>query len=158
MKRTFSITEWCQLAKDGTSIPMHITLKGGSMFPLIRFGRDYVTIMPNNDELHIGDIVLFSQQTLTSIYVVHRIWDLKDDMVLTWGDNTKSPDGWIPTKEILGKVVLIERGRKKIQPDPIKGMKWARFWHQAGKVYRIYKRYKDGLVRRINKVRTRGAK
>ena len=59
----------------------------------------------------------------------------------------------IPVQEIWGKAVLIERGSRKIYPDPKKGMRWARFWHKAGKVYRFCKRIKNGLARRIHKLK-----
>ena len=40
-----------------------------------------------------------------------------------------------------------------VYPDLKKGMRWARFWHKAGKVYRFCKRIKNGLARRIHKLK-----
>ena len=140
------------MAMDGTLLPVRIPLMGYSMFPLVRYNRDLVTIMPVTDIPEIGNIVLFPGRK-KDLYVMHRVWDINDQMILTWGDNCPAPDRWIPIDMIWGKAVLIERGRKKIHPDPEKGMKWAKFWHQAGKVYRLYNRYKDGLDRRIKKLR-----
>jgi hypothetical protein len=122
------------------------------MFPLIRNQKDYVTVIPLDRSLVVGDIALLSEPG-TGRYVMHRVWDLKEGYVLTWGDNCVCPDGWFPTDTIWGKVILIERGNRSIQADANKGIKWARFWHRAGKVYRLYRRYKEGLARRIKKLK-----
>ena len=150
MYKTLSIPEWHRLTKEGTKLPVRITLRGWSMEPLIRMNTDYVTVMPLDTLPQIGDIVLFADQNGTR-YVIHRVWDMNNQNVLTWGDNCLAPDGWIPIEEVLGKIVLIERGKRKIQTNPVKGVKWARFWHQAGKVYRPYIKYKYALKNRIEK-------
>lgn len=154
LNKSLSIPEWHRLAQNGTSVPVRIPLMGYSMFPLVRYNRDLVTIIPIEEPLRIGDIVLFSNRRRNT-YVMHRIWDINDSGILTWGDNCSHPDGWIPREDILGKAVLIERGKRKIVPDPEKGMRWARFWHKAGKVYRLYPRYKDGIARRVDKLKNK---
>lgn len=152
MKRTLSIPEWHRLAAEGSAPPVRITLSGFSMFPLVRGYRDYVTIVPLKDSPVTGDIVLF-QDGVTERYIVHRVWDMKDGSVLTWGDNCPGPDGWFERGALLGKVVLIERGRRRIKPDPKQGMRWARFWHQARKLHRFGARCKNIVVRRIRKLK-----
>ena len=150
MKKTLSVTEWHQMALDGTAPPMRIQLNGGSMAPLIRMNRDYVTIIPLEGNLEVGDIILFSDLE-NERYVVHRVWEIRDDIVLTWGDNCVGPDRRMHIDAVWGKAVLIERGRRKIHPDPKKGIRWARFWHHAGKGYRLLMRYEQGIARRIRK-------
>lgn len=151
MNKTLSIAEWHRLAQEGTKLPVRIPLMGWSMYPLVRFNKDIVTITPLDEMIKTGDIVLFVQPE--ERYIVHRVWKLKDGKVLTWGDNCPTPDGWLPIEDIWGKAVLIERGRRRIRPNPEKGMKWAGFWHWAGKYYRLAKRYKNAVVRRIKKLR-----
>ena len=155
MNRTLSIPEWHRLALEGTSLPVRIPLMGYSMFPLIRFNRDMVTILPLEQSLQVGDIVLF-ETNRKNRYVVHRVWEIKDDMVLTWGDNCEKPDGWMRFEEILGKAVLIERGKRKIKTEPVKGVRWAKFWHKAGKVYRFYRCCRNGLAKKIKRILLRG--
>lgn len=152
MKRELSIIEWHQMALDGNAPPIRIKLNGGSMAPLIRWKRDYVTIIPTGKEMEIGDIVLFSELNQNR-YVVHRIWDIQDGKVQTWGDNCPQPDVWISRELIWGKVVLIERGRRKIIPETRKGIKWAKFWHHMGKIYRPLKSYMQAIIRRIHNCR-----
>lgn len=133
--RTLSIPEWHELALEGTMLPMRILIHGGSMMPLIRRGRDYVTIVPVSGRLAIGDIVLFSDPHKER-YVLHRVWKLDGERVQTWGDSCESPDAWLQTADVWGKAVLIERGRRRIIPDPRKGRALARIWHVVGKVRR----------------------
>ena len=150
MKRSLSVQEWYQLAAEGNAPPVRITLNGYSMNPLIRGYRDYVTVVPIQGVPSKGDIVLFCEP-VTGSYVMHRVWDVQNELILTWGDNCDRPDGWFLPGAILGKVNLIERGKKKIHPDPVKGYRWAKYWHQAGKVYRLCQRYKNGIIRRVKK-------
>ena len=148
MNRSLSIPEWHRMALEGTAPQVRILLNGGSMFPLVRWNRDYVTVAPQKGMPAVGDIVLFYERGKDR-YVVHRVWEVRDGTVLTWGDNCASADGWISPEEVWGKIILIERGKRTIQPDPAKGMRWARFWHQAGKGYRLGRRIKEAVIRRL---------
>ena len=152
MHQSISVQEWHRLASEGNAPPVRITLSGYSMNPLIRGFRDYVTVAPLHCIPSIGDIVLICEPA-TERYIMHRVWDIKDGMIQTWGDNCTGPDGWFAPEKIWGKVVLIERGRRRIVPEPEKGLKWAKFWHKAGKGYRLCRRYKNGMLRRIKKLR-----
>ena len=133
------------MAMEGEAPPARITLNGNSMFPLVRWNRDYVTIAPLDREIVLGDIVLFNEPE-TGRYVVHRVWKIEDDKVLTWGDHCDGPDGWIPKGCVWGKINLIKRGKRQIRPNPKKGLRWAKFWHKAGKVYRKLGRWWHGLI------------
>lgn len=150
MNKTLSITEWHHLASEGNAPPVRILLNGGSMYPLVRMNRDYVTIAPIQDELITGDLILFASAN-NDRYVVHRVWEVKSEKVLTWGDNCKIPDGWIRLNNVLGKVVMIERGKRIIHPNPKKGMLWAKFWHKIKPVYDFFRRIKSGIGHRIKK-------
>ena len=153
MNKSLSISEWHQLAQNGTKIPVRILLNGWSMEPLIRMDKDYITVVPLDKIPTIGDIVMFEDKNREQ-YITHRVWDVKDQEVLTWGDNCLNPDGWLPLDCVWGKIVQIERGKKKIQPNPEKGLRWARFWHHASKIYRPCIRWKNAIRSRIDKFRT----
>lgn len=155
MKKTISIPEWHQMAKNDKAPPVRIQLNGNSMYPLVRMNRDYVTISPLEKTPAVGDIVLFNNSCIDK-YVVHRVWEIKDSMIQTWGDNCPVPDAWLPLDNVLGKITLIERGNRTIQPDPQKGLCLAKFWHRAGKIYRVGKRYIQAIKRRIKKIAGRG--
>ena len=151
MNRSLSIHEWHQMAMEGNAPPVRIPLNGYSMFPLIRKGLDYVTIVPLDRDLIPGDIVLFAE-TDVERFVMHRVWEIRDGQILTWGDYCDKPDGWIQADKIWGRAVLIERGNRNIQPNPKKGMRWAKFWHKAKKTYEIYTNIRVGMNRIIKKL------
>ena len=150
MKRTLSVTEWHKIAVDGFAPAMRITLNGYSMDPLIRFRKDYVTIEQLKAKPVRGDIVLFSDPNNEERYVVHRVWKMKDNSVMTWGDNCPGPDGWIPLDNIWGKVTLIERGNRRIHPKPRLGIIWGWTWHQAMKAYHLRERIKHKIQMKVN--------
>ncbi len=135
MKQTLTVSEWHAMAQSGSTVPMRILIHGNSMYPLVRYERDMVTIMPLEEKPGVGDIVLFFDQPRDR-YVLHRVWQAEEDRVLTWGDNCPGPDGWMPWDRVLGKVVLIERGKRNIKPDRAKGLRLARFWHRVGWIHR----------------------
>ena len=141
---SLSVSEWHNLSLEGTMLPVRTLIKGYSMEPLIRYNRDYVTVIPLSESLAEGDIVLFSDP-YQKRYVLHRVWTLENERVLTWGDNCDRPDAWMTVNDIWGKVILIERGKHKITPDARKGLLFARFWHIAGRAYRILR----GTVSRV---------
>ena len=148
MNKTISIPEWCELAKEGTAPSVRIQLNGVSMYPLVRMNLDYVTVSQIRETPVAGDIVLFINLN-TERYVVHRIWKVENGKVLTWGDNCPAPDGWFPMDTVLGKIVLVERGKRIIHPDPKKGLRWAAIWHKIKPGYYFGWRIKQGIVRRI---------
>ena len=152
MNKTLSISEWHRMAMEGVAPPMRILLNGYSMEPLVRRNIDYVTIVPLKDNISVGDIVLFSDKN-TERFVVHRVWEVKSEKVLTWGDNCHGPDGWFPLDAIWGKVVLIEHGKRVIHPNPKKGLWWARFWHKVRPGYYSAWRIKETITRRIKKLK-----
>lgn len=119
------------------------------MFPLVRYQKDYVSIIPVSGALNVGDIVLIADLQKDR-YVLHRVWELAPDRVLTWGDNCDYADGWFPLDRIWGKVVLVERGKRTITPDRAAGMRLARFWHPVGKIWRWAGRVSRPLRRKIH--------
>ena len=136
------------MALTGVMLPVRIMIGGSSMEPVIRCNKDYVNIIPASDNFSIGDIVLISDPRKER-YFLHRVWDIKQGQVLTWGDNCIGPDGWIPSEYVWGKVVSIERKGRKIVPDANKGIHWAKIWHHAVGPYRFFKRIKGGIARRV---------
>ena len=72
MNMSLSIPEWHRMALEGAAPPVRILLNGGSMNPLIRWNKDYVTIIPPDRKLVPGDIVLFIEPK-TERYVVPRM-------------------------------------------------------------------------------------
>ena len=147
--KSLSIPEWHDLALQGVNVPTRILIGGRSMFPLVRYQKDYVSIIPVSGTLSVGDIVLIADPARKR-YVIHRAWQIEEGRILTWGDNCPAPDGWMPMDRIWGKVVLVERGKRTITPDRDAGMRLARFWHPVGKIWRWAGRVSRPLRRKIH--------
>lgn len=124
--RTIGITDWCALAKEGSAPPVTICLEGSSMMPLIRRGKDPVTIVPLQRPLKIGDVVLFT--TGADRYVVHRVWKISEEKLRTLGDNCVNPDPWITQDCVLGQAVLYSRNNVKHRLDTTAARLWGRAW------------------------------
>ena len=147
--RTLTIDKWHELAMNGAPLPMRVPINGISMAPLIRRNRDMVTIMPLKEPPVVGDIVMFSDPRVEERYVLHRLWKVEGDRVLTWGDNCVGPDAPLTPDRLWGKAVLIERGKRVITPKPARGLRWARFRHPIVRVKQRLLRLVYALWRRV---------
>lgn len=133
--RSIPMEQWCALAREGAAPPVTICLEGDSMRPLIRRGRDPVTIVPLQRALKKGDVVLF---TLGERYIVHRVWKLKPGWVRTFGDNCWNPEPWFPEEQVLGQVVRFSRNGRTIRLDTPFARGWGRMWLAAYPIRRVY--------------------
>lgn len=114
-KRQISIDRWYSLVDQGIVLPMCIPLEGDSMGPLIRRNRDLVHILPLGRPLKRGDVVLF--ELPPGRYVVHRVYQIKEGYVQTFGDHCWNPDPWIPADAVLGVAVMVDRDGVRISLD-----------------------------------------
>lgn len=110
-----SVAQWHELTLGGENIPVTLMLDGESMRPLIRKQKDYITVIPVYRKLKKGDIVLFVRRD--GAYVVHRVNKIKDETVITIGDNCVVFDAEIPVSDVWGIVVKEERNGKTISLD-----------------------------------------
>ena len=124
--RNLSVAQWRELSRTGPAPPMRIPLEGDSMRPLIRRGRDRVTIVPLERALRRGDVVLF--ECPPGRCVVHRVYRLAPGRVQTLGDYCRNPDPWMPERCVMGLAVLAERGRLRIPLDGRTARALGRIW------------------------------
>ena len=134
--RSIPMEAWCALAREGAAPPVTICLEGDSMRPLIRRGRDPVTIVPLSRELKKGDVVLFTLGN--GRYVVHRVWKLKPGWVRTFGDNCWNPEPWFPGQQVLGQVVRFVRNGRTVRLDTRLARAWGRLWLAVYPIRRVY--------------------
>ena len=147
--RSIPMETWCNLAREGAAPPVTICLEGDSMRPLIRRGRDPVTIIPVNRPLKRGDVVLFQ---LGSRYIVHRVWKLAAGRVRTFGDNCWNPDPWIPEKQVLGLVVKYSRNGKVHRLDTRQSRAWGRCWMALHPLRLMYLRCRSLAARIVKRI------
>ena len=149
-KRQLSIAQWRALAEHGTVIPMRIPLEGDSMRPLIRRGRDPVTIVPLSRALKRGDVVLFENPP--GRYVVHRVRRLKDGRVQTLGDNCWNPDPWMDEKQVLGQALQAERNGRRIPLDNRAARAFGRLWMACHPLRLQYRKLRSLAARCYRKI------
>lgn len=136
--RTIPMEQWCALARENVAPPVTICLEGESMRPLIRKGRDPVTIVPVRGEMKKGDVVLFTLGD--GRYVVHRVWRLREGLVRTLGDNCVNPEPWFPRAQVLGQVVRFSRNGHAFRLDTPAARAFGRVWMVLFPIRRGYKR------------------
>lgn len=94
--------------------PMSLPLVGLSMFPAIRAGDLSVVEAVDPDTLQVGDIILATRDD--RLYA-HRLVAIDDGPPARWiakGDTLLLPDPPVPRENILGQVVALQRGRRKV--------------------------------------------
>ena len=119
------------------------------MRPLIRRGRDPVTIVPLQRTLKKGDVVLFN---LGERYIVHRVWRLKPGWVRTFGDNCWNPEPWFPEEQVLGQVVRFIRNGRTIRLDTPFARAWGRMWLSVHPIRKPYRRARSLAARAVKRL------
>ncbi|MFZ2088039.1 MAG: S24/S26 family peptidase [Desulfobaccales bacterium] len=78
------------------------------MNPLLRRGDTLLVVPCLSEDLHPGDIIVFADPLRRQ--VVHRVWAVTADGLITKGDNMPHVDDWVVApQDILGRVVAIAR-------------------------------------------------
>ena len=147
--RSIPMEAWCAMAREGAAPPVTICLEGESMRPLIRRGRDPVTIVPLQRTLKKGDVVLFN---LGERYIVHRVWRLKPGWVRTFGDNCWNPEPWFPEEQVLGQVVRFIRNGRTIRLDTPFARAWGRIWLAVHPIRKPYRRARSLAARAVKRL------
>ncbi len=88
--------------------------KGGSMSPFIRNG-DVVEVVPVKGKMNLGDIILYHSSYGNP--VVHRVIQRNKESIITKGDSVPNSDEPILSKQVLGRVVAIEKNGWCIRLD-----------------------------------------
>ena len=134
-KISLTVEQWVALLEQSPEgagqIPVWFQVTGGSMLPFIRPFRDDVMIVAvKEEELKVGDIVLFPGKYNGGDYCLHRLYRIEGDRVQTFGDGNPHPDHWQPKSQILGKALLIKRGRLTIDCESPRWQKAFRLWNK----------------------------
>lgn len=127
-----------------------LSVRGTSMLPTLKEGRDSVVLSPINGELKRYDIPLYKRRD--GGYVIHRIVGLCDGKYTMAGDNQYVYEKGIEQSQIIAVVTAIRRDGREILTDSKKHRLWARFLHHTRFVrflpVRAVGRLKRGLKRK----------
>lgn len=134
-KISLTVEQWVaqqEKSPEGAGqIPVWFQVTGGSMLPFVRPFRDRVMLVAVEAEtLKVGDIVLFPGKFAGGDYCLHRLYRIEDDRVQTFGDGNLHPDNWQPKRQILGKALLIKRGRITIDCESPRWIRLFRLWNK----------------------------
>lgn len=92
-------------------LDVEFTVSGNSMWPLLKHGRDKITLTQYKGEtIKKGDIILF--EALPSKYLLHRVTRVSEANFETTGDRNTFRDGTFHKDCIIGKAVKITRKGK----------------------------------------------
>ena len=107
-----------------------IRLKGNSMFPLLRSGRDSVILQKfAADSLKPMDVVLFKY---CGNYILHRIIKREGMRLLLQGDGVISAIEQCTVDDVVGKVVKVCRSSgKTISVDSKRWILLSRLWRSS---------------------------
>lgn len=135
-KISLTVEEWVALqgqSPEGAGqIPVWFQVTGVSMLPFVRPFRDNVMLVAVEAEaLKVGDIVLFPGKFAGGDYCLHRLYRIDGERVQTFGDGNLRPDQWQPKKQILGKALLIKRGRLTIDCESLRWIRLFRLWNKS---------------------------
>lgn len=94
----------------------HVTFyTGSSMFPTLKKG-DILRVVPYRDrDVSVGDVLVFNSP-FGKIPIVHRVVAVSKEGVRTKGDNKLAIDDFVlQPNEIFGRVVSVQRGKKRVR-------------------------------------------
>ena len=121
----------CVEAELAEGRPVRFRLKGNSMFPLLRNGKDVVVLEKCSFEsLKPMDVVLFRYR---GKHVLHRIIRREGECLLIQGDGSIVAKEECKVDDVVGKVVQICRSSGKVLS--VDSWQWtipSRMWHGLG--------------------------
>jgi len=88
--------------------------KGGSMSPFIQNG-DVLEVVPVKGKINLGDVVFYHSSNGNP--TVHRVIQRSKENIITKGDSLSNSDQPVLSKQVLGRVVAIEKNGWRIRLD-----------------------------------------
>ena len=121
-------TDVLQVLRQGKRVT--IPVKGFSMLPFIRGGKDLVVLEQAGDVLKADDIVLFHIGPEDGgRYVMHRILSIDGDAVDIMGDGVPYAHEHVRRGQILAKAVeIVRNGKHSVDPYAPGQLRLVRFW------------------------------
>lgn len=106
----------CELAGEvlRSSGKLRLGVTGWSMLPTLWPGDTLIIEQADSSTVNAGDIVLFVREER---FFVHRVVNGPGQPIQTRGDAMPQMDPPVSDRELLGRVVSIERNRKFIKPS-----------------------------------------
>ena len=144
---TVSLEELMPLIRERLSNGCAVTFspRGVSMLPMLRDGRDSVTISAPPDKLKKYDIALYQREN--GKYVLHRVVGVGDTYTFI-GDNQFVFERGISHEQIIAICTAFVRDGKESSAYALRWRAYAMFWHYS----RFPRRVVRAIGRRIVKI------
>ena len=144
LKNDIFFAEVEQLLAEGRQVT--ITVRGNSMRPLLRDGRDKVVLRKANDEdIKKGAVMLFRYR---GSHVMHRVRKIEGDVVIFEGDGNYKLQEIALRKDIIAVVEAVVRpSGKRIECSSRRWRILSYMWLSQA---RIERRVILGIMRRLN--------
>lgn len=100
--------------------------RGTSMLPLLRQGRDSVSLRLVDAPIQKNDILLY--QRPNGSFVLHRVRAVTPNGLTLWGDNQNVPEQGVSPDWVIGRVTRIFRDDKEVTCDGWRYRWYLRLW------------------------------
>lgn len=149
-ERTFYMAELAALMQESLNAGQTVRFspKGVSMLPMLRQGKDTVTLSPITGPLKKYDIPLYRRDD--GAYILHRIVKA-DDTYTCIGDNQYILETGIRQDQLIAVVTAFSRGDRQIPVSAISYRIYVRLWHWSRPVRRILGKVKRKLKRLLKR-------
>jgi Peptidase S24-like len=115
-RRLDDVVKIIQLLAEQGRVTLRV--RGSSMLPWVKAGDVAVIRRAGIDDVRCGDVVLFQRESRLFVHrLVEKHGTLRDAQFLAKGDAHPGPDGMIGRELVLGRVVRLHRGDKRIDLD-----------------------------------------
>lgn len=119
------------LDKEGWYIT---TVKGVSMFPMLRSGVDQILVKKPQARLKPYDVAIYHTPQK---YVAHRVLEVHSDHYIIRGDNCTLKE-YVQDSQIVGVLSGFWRGEKFIEATDPKYLRYAHFWVAINPLVRLW--------------------
>lgn len=124
-------------------LPCRLVVTGSSMLPFLRHRQDAVYLIPADDAIRVGDILLYLRGT--NVPILHRVHRLLPDGTLVMCGDAQVGLEPIRREQVLAKVSHMEHGGKTIPCARISLRLSVRLW----RLLRPLRPYLLALMRKI---------
>ncbi len=110
--------------------------RGVSMRPMLRQGKDFITVERKSGRLKKYDVALYRRPN--GAYVLHRVVEVCPEGYVILGDNCYAKEFGIREDQVFGVLVGFSRGEKQISVTDRWYQLYARVWYWLYPVRRIF--------------------
>lgn len=96
-------TSYVLVAKQDASLKVYV-VASESMVPSLKVGDIIFTWHVHPKNIHVNNIITYNKAGLT---ITHRVYEKKDEGLITKGDANNVTDGLIKYEQVVGKVLIV---------------------------------------------------